>query len=621
MQAYPILLDGCPARSSSAIFGMDGEVFRSDLSRDAPSWVPPEDEMSSAAFVSRMFRDSPSWAPPQNELPNQISLEEETPSWMLPQNESGQDELPSWMFPRDNSCQFSQQSSWPEYSASCWDLLGGEGSSRHDNLDPPYQPSSWQKSMPEFINMSQAEYEFSSVNDNLDAPRHPTRWQEHPALARFQDTSMSQVEYEGSSQSDALDPLRQPSSWQDCTGFARSQCNNISKVEYEGSSPDDILEPNHHSSSWPEYAALGPSPGLDAVLALLRDVDKERSEAGSDQPDREEEEDGLGDGALSDCSTVDSSTTRGTMHAQVGAFGLQNPASASSFSGDECRTRPSARWLALWCDEGAFKNTAVSFRRSLEQMGARVRAYKAVHTFVRSLEGGGPGIVPGRPCILFCTWRTRHAVELLAYVQNNGPTEGAPFSRRERGSVSICILVSRSPRQGSRAEKWITAMQPNLNCKLMTYAGLNATLIGVSQLLGVPVVPLPPDIDQSNEATSLSAVELQGTGLGCDYRRSEPRSHMSVQSARAPPLLRADYQDQPSLNAAHSQYRMCTACYRPASHHAKFCQWCGTCISQREAAQPPPPPMPSCQQCGYQLESPSAKFCVVCGAARSTSRN
>jgi hypothetical protein len=84
------------------------------------------------------------------------------------------------------------------------------------------------------------------------------------------------------------------------------------------------------------------------------------------------------------------------------------------------KPKPAARWLALWCDEAAFKERGRCMRRELEALGARVRAYKAVDTFVRALEGGGHGLPTGIPCVLFATWRTHAAIELLGYVQSSG---------------------------------------------------------------------------------------------------------------------------------------------------------------------------------------------------------
>ena len=76
----------------------------------------------------------------------------------------------------------------------------------------------------------------------------------------------------------------------------------------------------------------------------------------------------------------------------------------------------------------------------VEQLGA-------VDTFVRALEGGGPGLPVGMPCVLFCTWRTRNAIELLGYVQKNSPAQGTPFMRRARGPITACVLIYRPAQQ------------------------------------------------------------------------------------------------------------------------------------------------------------------------------
>eukprot|EP00746_Dinoflagellata_sp_MGD_P087724 gnl/MRDRNA2_/MRDRNA2_34772_c0_seq1.p1 gnl/MRDRNA2_/MRDRNA2_34772_c0~~gnl/MRDRNA2_/MRDRNA2_34772_c0_seq1.p1 ORF type:complete len:483 (+),score=99.63 gnl/MRDRNA2_/MRDRNA2_34772_c0_seq1:183-1451(+) len=137
---------------------------------------------------------------------------------------------------------------------------------------------------------------------------------------------------------------------------------------------------------------------------------------------------------------------------------LQNKGIVTSqqFSGE----RSTGEWLLLWCDEGAFKESAVADKTALEMLGANVKRYKQVDTCMRWLHGQvGSGGASVAHALLLCSWRNRQCLELVASLCSERRAAGDP----PLGPIAAVVLLCQSGKQLSQAQAYCMRWKQGYN--------------------------------------------------------------------------------------------------------------------------------------------------------------
>jgi hypothetical protein len=122
--------------------------------------------------------------------------------------------------------------------------------------------------------------------------------------------------------------------------------------------------------------------------------------------------------------------------------------------------RATGEWLLLWCDEGAFKESAVADKTALEMLGANVKRYKQVDTCMRWLHGQvGNGGANVAHALLLCSWRNRQCLELVSSLCSERRAAGDP----PLGPIAAVILLCQSAKQLSQAQAYCTRCKQGYN--------------------------------------------------------------------------------------------------------------------------------------------------------------